>query len=340
MTDIGYTGHRLDASDSLVFAKNRYFDPATGRWLTPDILVENPYEPQSLNRYAYCRNNPITYVDPLGLWRISISFHAGIGGHLSYDSRSGHLRGGVGVGIGASFSYGQANWGVGASNAAYLDVGYDNKMKSVYITGQYGQGVQGGNGQASHGWGASGTYYFRQDEYQVGAGAGWFGMNANAGYSSFGDGSWSYGGGWAQFNATYNEGSKSWSYFYTLDTKDWKGKYRNEQKRSEQNGGNGYGPIMENPLARGFFKGMDWIATVTTGRNAADVHDSQYGNPSVTKGKADFGLMTNMATGSISAMPYPNGFFNTAVGLALSPVYYMAVGLGGEPARRAALGDR
>src|SRR5262249_6900449 len=29
-------------------------------------VVQNPYDPQSLNRYTYCRNNPIIYSDPSG----------------------------------------------------------------------------------------------------------------------------------------------------------------------------------------------------------------------------------------------------------------------------------
>ncbi|UCB57821.1 MAG: hypothetical protein JSV30_04555 [Candidatus Omnitrophota bacterium] len=34
--------------------------------MTADTIVQAPYDPQSLNRYAYCRNNPIKYVDPTG----------------------------------------------------------------------------------------------------------------------------------------------------------------------------------------------------------------------------------------------------------------------------------
>ncbi|MBK8574581.1 MAG: VCBS repeat-containing protein [Elusimicrobia bacterium] len=333
LTDINFTGHRLDASDGLIYMKARYYDPEIGRWISPDIIVENPFDPQSLNRYAYCRNNPINFYDPLGLWRISFSFHYVIGGHISYDSKSGHLRTGAGVGFGGGFSFGNSNWDVGASKGYYVDVGYDNKMKSGYVTAQYGGGIMGPGATNGFGYGGSGTYYFNQGEYQVGAGVGYYGANANVGYSSFGDGSWSYGGGFAQFSATYNEASRSWSYFYTLDTKDWKEKYKNEQMRSRENGGNGYGPVMENPIASAFFKGLDWIATVTAGRTPADMHDKGYANGD-NKAKTDFGLMTNMATGAASAFSYQNGLFNTTVGLALSPIYYGGVAIGGGPAYR------
>ena len=43
-------------------------NPACGaRWLTPDPVGGDVTNPQSLNRYAYVRNNPTTLVDPLGL---------------------------------------------------------------------------------------------------------------------------------------------------------------------------------------------------------------------------------------------------------------------------------
>jgi hypothetical protein len=30
--------------------------------------VPHPTDPQSLNRYSYCRNNPLKYIDPSGHW--------------------------------------------------------------------------------------------------------------------------------------------------------------------------------------------------------------------------------------------------------------------------------
>jgi len=37
-----------------------------GRFISPDPLVQAPFDPQSLNRYSYVRNNPLIYVDPSG----------------------------------------------------------------------------------------------------------------------------------------------------------------------------------------------------------------------------------------------------------------------------------
>ena len=44
----------------------RYYHPTIGRFTQIDPLEGNIFDPQSLNRYAYSRNNPIVYLDPDG----------------------------------------------------------------------------------------------------------------------------------------------------------------------------------------------------------------------------------------------------------------------------------
>ncbi|MCG3204841.1 MAG: hypothetical protein KCHDKBKB_01558 [Elusimicrobia bacterium] len=44
----------------------RYYDAAVGRFISADDIVQAPTDPQSLNRYAYVRNNPMNNVDPTG----------------------------------------------------------------------------------------------------------------------------------------------------------------------------------------------------------------------------------------------------------------------------------
>ena len=44
----------------------RYYDPALGMFLSPDTLVPEPGNPQSLNRYSYVLNNALRYTDPTG----------------------------------------------------------------------------------------------------------------------------------------------------------------------------------------------------------------------------------------------------------------------------------
>lgn len=44
----------------------RYHDPGLRRFISADTIVPDPNNPQSLNRYSYCLNNPLKYVDPTG----------------------------------------------------------------------------------------------------------------------------------------------------------------------------------------------------------------------------------------------------------------------------------
>ena len=62
----GYGGHEADADTGLVYMNARYYDPALGRFISPDTVIPDPHNPQALNRYAYAYNNPISNIDPTG----------------------------------------------------------------------------------------------------------------------------------------------------------------------------------------------------------------------------------------------------------------------------------
>jgi len=61
-----YAGYRYDEATGLYYLNARYYDPATGRFTTADTFQGFAGNPQSLNLYAYCYNNPVVYVDPNG----------------------------------------------------------------------------------------------------------------------------------------------------------------------------------------------------------------------------------------------------------------------------------
>ena len=61
-----FTGKERDSTTGLYFYEARYYDPDLGRFISPDTIVQDPLDPQSMNRYAYARNNPILYTDPSG----------------------------------------------------------------------------------------------------------------------------------------------------------------------------------------------------------------------------------------------------------------------------------
>jgi len=62
----GYTGHEHLLEFNLINMNGRIYDPAIGRFLSPDPFVQNIGNANSFNRYAYCRNNPLSYFDPSG----------------------------------------------------------------------------------------------------------------------------------------------------------------------------------------------------------------------------------------------------------------------------------
>ena len=60
-----FTGQEKD-NTGLMYYKSRYYEPVIGRFIQPDTMLPDIYDPQQLNRYAYARNNPIKYNDPSG----------------------------------------------------------------------------------------------------------------------------------------------------------------------------------------------------------------------------------------------------------------------------------
>lgn len=67
-----FTGHERDANaagtgDDLDYMHARYYNPLLARFLSFDPLGGNPSAPQSWNRYAYVKNNPVGHIDPFGL---------------------------------------------------------------------------------------------------------------------------------------------------------------------------------------------------------------------------------------------------------------------------------
>lgn len=61
-----FTSQVLDEETGLYYFGARYYDPVIGRFIQPDTIIPNPYDPQAYDRYAYARDNPFEYVDPTG----------------------------------------------------------------------------------------------------------------------------------------------------------------------------------------------------------------------------------------------------------------------------------
>jgi RHS repeat-associated protein len=63
-----FTGKERDIETGLDYFIARYYSNVQGRFTKPDIplLDQNPRNPQSLNLFAYVRNNPLKFSDPTG----------------------------------------------------------------------------------------------------------------------------------------------------------------------------------------------------------------------------------------------------------------------------------
>ncbi|MFD9790420.1 RHS repeat-associated core domain-containing protein [Streptomyces sp. NPDC059070] len=62
----GFVGGETDDSTGLTHLGAREYDPATGRFLSVDPVVDYS-EPKQMNPYVYANNSPVTFSDPSGL---------------------------------------------------------------------------------------------------------------------------------------------------------------------------------------------------------------------------------------------------------------------------------
>jgi RHS repeat-associated protein len=67
-TCVRYRGYYYDTESGLYYLQSRYYDPETGRFISKDDPILHEDETGvAANLYAYCDNNPINEIDPLGL---------------------------------------------------------------------------------------------------------------------------------------------------------------------------------------------------------------------------------------------------------------------------------
>jgi RHS repeat-associated protein len=76
-TDKLFTGQYLDQT-GLYYYNARYYDATIGRFISADPTVQSLANPQTLNRYSYCLNNPLKYTDTT-CYNCFTDFFSGIG---------------------------------------------------------------------------------------------------------------------------------------------------------------------------------------------------------------------------------------------------------------------
>jgi RHS repeat-associated protein len=77
-----YRGERIDPLTGLYHLHSRDYDPAMGRFIERDTYGGTLQDPESRNRYAYARNNPVNQIDPTG--RVSAPEGTGYHGIIAF----------------------------------------------------------------------------------------------------------------------------------------------------------------------------------------------------------------------------------------------------------------
>lgn len=155
ITHRGFTFHEeLDNLD-LVHMNGRVYDPNIGRFISADPFVQAPLMSQSLNRYSYVMNNPLSMTDPSGYSWLSRALR-GVGGfikrywreivaavvaYVTYGAASTWAAGWAGTGSATAGAV--AGAAAGAAYAATATALYGGSIGDVLTYGALG-GVLGG----------------------------------------------------------------------------------------------------------------------------------------------------------------------------------------------------
>ncbi len=125
-----YTGKELDNATNLYYYGARYYAHSIGRFIQPDPLIQDAYDPQTLNHYAYCRNNPLNLVDPTGNAYGSSSTLGASGLNNAWDDFWGSTSSGIsnfGSSINSvatnAFQTGRDFWGINNTGGFWQGVG-------------------------------------------------------------------------------------------------------------------------------------------------------------------------------------------------------------------------
>lgn len=167
-TEHGWLGKTKDPTTGLNALGERYYDAQLGRFLSTDPASDLS-SAQTANPYSYGANNPITYMDPTGLWSLSGAWNAvksGVSKAVDWVDENKGLIANIAVGIGVGIAIGAVcATGVGCLIAAGVAAGAAGAAA--------GYGVDVAEGKKDFSWGGLAT--------EVATGAAIGGLTAGAG---------------------------------------------------------------------------------------------------------------------------------------------------------------
>ena len=137
----GFGGHEHIDFFDLVNMGGRMYDPVVGRFISADPFIQSPDFTQSLNRYAYCVNNPLSLIDPSGYswfsknWKSLVASVVGVAVSV--------VTAGSGSGIGVAIIAGAAGGAAGALTGALLNGANIGQIAKSTFTGAFWGGLAG-----------------------------------------------------------------------------------------------------------------------------------------------------------------------------------------------------
>ena len=71
-----YRGEQYDSETGNIYLRSRYYSPTQGRFLTQDSFAGMQSQPNTLNLYTYCGNDPVNNIDPSGHLYVGAAWEA------------------------------------------------------------------------------------------------------------------------------------------------------------------------------------------------------------------------------------------------------------------------
>ena len=148
LLDRGFTGHEHLQTVGLIHMNGRLYDPALHRFLMPDNYIQDPFNTQNFNRYGYCLNNPLVYVDQDGEWIFLVA--AVIGAYIGGAQANGtynpfkwnYSNANTWIGMAGGAVIGGVSAGVGSAVGGTIAGG--TTLVSSMVGGAVGGAISGG----------------------------------------------------------------------------------------------------------------------------------------------------------------------------------------------------